>query len=237
MTREEKQLELERYKALVLATLDFLRERLAGSIVFDHCDHISAYYDQQKIQTEKYFGLRRLDRLQQRFKSLTKDFQYRQDWPFEQYVKEKTGYDIEIPEIDAMPAKATTSKGGGYSEVIGSYEENGDVIEVIRVSSGPRPKHFEELEVPSPDGRCILHVTQQSDGKHSSTDVAIRFATISGVIYSTEGIHPQIIPWWKDNHTIVIETSGEYEVHAQYKHVRSFNDSINIEYVEHSPFS
>ena len=65
MTTEQKQSELERYRAILLATLDYMEERFGGSFVFDQYDPVTAYYQQQKIQTEKYFKQRRLDKLQQ----------------------------------------------------------------------------------------------------------------------------------------------------------------------------
>jgi hypothetical protein len=96
LTTEQKQSELQRYRIILLATLDYLQERLGGSIVFDEYDPATEYYQQQKIQTEKYFKQRRLDRLQQRLASLTKGLQNRADLNFASYIKEKTGYDIDI---------------------------------------------------------------------------------------------------------------------------------------------
>jgi len=72
LTPEEKQSELNRHRAILLATLDYLEERLGGSIVYDEYDPFTEYYQQQKVQTEKYFKQDRLDRLQHRLASLTK---------------------------------------------------------------------------------------------------------------------------------------------------------------------
>ena len=96
MTPEQKQSELKRHRAIILATLDYLLERLGGSIGYDQFDPITEYYQQQKIQTEKYYKLRRLDRLQQRLASLTKQTQNRDDMTFVGYIKEKTGYDVDF---------------------------------------------------------------------------------------------------------------------------------------------
>lgn len=96
MTPEKKQSELQRHRAILLATLDYLEERLGGSIVFDQYDPATEYFQQQKIQTEKCFKQRRLDRLQKRLASLTKEMQSRADLAFASYIKEKTGYNIDI---------------------------------------------------------------------------------------------------------------------------------------------
>lgn len=110
MTPEQKQSELQRHRAIILATLDYLEDRLGGSIVFDQYDPATEYYLQQKIQTEKYFKQRRLDRLQQRLASLTKGMQNSAALPYTAYLKEKTGYDIDIFEdlrkrVDAIVAQ------------------------------------------------------------------------------------------------------------------------------------
>lgn len=96
MTPEQKQLELNRQRSILLATLDYLTKHLGGSFVFDHQDPVTDYYLQQKIKTEKHYNQRRLDRLQQQLVSLTKGLQNRVDDSFAGYIKEQTGYDIDI---------------------------------------------------------------------------------------------------------------------------------------------
>ena len=96
MAPEQKHTELQRHRAILLATLDYLEEHLGGSFVYDQHDPVTDYYQQQKIQTEKYFTQRRLDRLQQRLASLTKGLQNKDALAFTTYIKEKTGYDIDI---------------------------------------------------------------------------------------------------------------------------------------------
>jgi hypothetical protein len=91
---EQKQSELQRHRDILLATLDYLEERVGGSIVFDQYDPATEYYQQQKLQTEKYYKQRRLDRLQQLLASLAKGMQSRIDLEFAPYIKKKTGYDI-----------------------------------------------------------------------------------------------------------------------------------------------
>ena len=110
MTPEQKQSELTRLRAVTLSSLDYLLERLGGSFVYDKLDPVTDYYLQQKRQTEKYYKQRRLDRLQQRLVSLTKELQNRADLSFAGYIKEQTGYDIDIFEdlrkrIDAVIAQ------------------------------------------------------------------------------------------------------------------------------------
>ena len=288
MTPEQKQSELLRHRAIILATLDYLLDRLGGSIVYDQFDVMTEYYQQQKIQTEKYYKLRRLDRLQQRLASLTKQTQNRDDVTFVGYIKEKTGYDVDFFEdlqkhVDTIVAKneirsqkelndigrmlhyyKQTSAGGeivvklkqllldyakrnaespssansrkrnaGYSEVISDIEKDGIKELTLRFSKGPKPKYFEEHETISPDGKRRIRITMWSDSKHSLTNVVIVFPTVSGPIYGIHGICHDVKASWKDNSTIVIETKTEYKPMVQNRMVRSFEDSIAIEYIEH----
>lgn len=283
MTPEEKQSELQRHRAILLATLNYLEERFGGSLVYDQYDPVTEYYQQQKIQIEKYFKERRLDRLQQRLSSYIKDLQNRADLNFASYIKEKTGYDIDIFEdlrkrVDAIVAQSeirsqselndvgtmlhfyqessnngkeveklkslltdysqkanetSRKKKSENSEVISRVEKDGIEVVTVRISTGPKPKHYEEKWVTSPDGKHKLRVAQWSDGKQASTYVTIHFANgNSGAFYDLNGICPDVKAWWKDKSTIVVETKKEYTANTQHKQVRSFDDVITIEYIK-----
>jgi len=281
LTPEQKQSELQRHRTILLATLDYLEERFGGSIVFDQYDPATEYYQHQKIQTEKYFNQRRLDRMQQRLASLTKGMQSRPDWAYVSYIKEKTGYDIDIFEdlrkrVDTIVAQneirsqkelndvgtmlrfyhetaadgekaeklialltdyskrtkeASGKRNSQYSEVVSNVDKDGIEEVTVRISSGPKPKHFEEQEATSPDGKRKLRVVQWGDGKHASTYVNIMFPTASGAVFAMSGIH-DVKAFWKDNSTMVIECPKERTANTQHKQVRSFDDVISIEYVE-----
>jgi hypothetical protein len=96
LTREEKQLEIERHRRLILATLDYLILTQSGSFVLDDKDEIADHFENQKPQVEKYFQQRRLDRLQQRFAHLTEGIRARVDEDYCDHVKTKTGYEIDL---------------------------------------------------------------------------------------------------------------------------------------------
>lgn len=96
MKPEQKQSELVRNRSILLATLAYLEEHLGGSFVYDQYDPVTEYYQQQKVQVEKYFKQSKLDRLHQQLIKLTKGLQNRIDLNFAGYIKEKTGYDIDI---------------------------------------------------------------------------------------------------------------------------------------------
>ena len=288
MTTEEKNSELQRYRDILLATIDYLLDRFGGSFVVDQLDMTAEFYTQQKAQTLKNYKQRRLDRLQQRLKSLTKALQNEVDLNFATHIKEKTGFELDLFEdlkkrvdhiltlneirseqelydistwlryrqqesadgevVDKLKVLLSnyhnrthdTAKSGvarkrksGYSETV-SREVKGDIETItITISTGPKPKHWEEQVVVSPDGKRRLRITQSGDKHSASTCVVLEFPNSSGGIYGIQGIRPDVKAFWKDNHTVVIETKKEYETGMLHRKVSSYGDVIAIEYIEH----
>lgn len=94
MTAEEKQLELIKHKDILLATLDYLTERLQS--VNNDEYHLTPHFQQLKKETEVHFQKGRLTRLKQWIHNMTEEFIETGDSDFGRYIKEKTGYDIDI---------------------------------------------------------------------------------------------------------------------------------------------
>lgn len=94
MTPEEKQSELKKYKDILLATLDYLIGRSKG-INYGEFDPTS-HFQQLKEQTEEHFRKGRLTRLKQWLLDMTEEQRETGDLSFGSYIKEKTGYDIDI---------------------------------------------------------------------------------------------------------------------------------------------
>lgn len=92
----EKQESLDKYRTLIMATIDFLIENYSGSLVFDDYDFSKEYYVQERNQAEKYYANRRLDRLVPKLAALTKNLYYKIDLDYQHYIKEKTGYGIDL---------------------------------------------------------------------------------------------------------------------------------------------
>jgi hypothetical protein len=128
MTREQKQKELQRHRTILLATLDYLEQHFGGSFVVDELDFIAEYYQQQKLQTEKYFKQRRLDRLQQQLARLTKGLQSGNGLDFTLYIKEKTGYDIDIFEDLKNRVAAVVAQND-----IRSQNELSDIYQMLQI--------------------------------------------------------------------------------------------------------
>ena len=95
LSKEEKQIELQKYRDLVLATLDYYLENKVMQIKtadFDSDEH----YKGLKIQTEEQYKKGRLTRLKQWFRDLTEMQIETGDLKFNKYLQDKTKYDIDI---------------------------------------------------------------------------------------------------------------------------------------------
>ncbi len=153
---------------------------------------------------------------------------------------ERTGVDTEKQTglykilTDFHEKAATQQKQSGTSRVVRTEEKDGIITETIEVSFGPRPKHHERREVLSPDGERRLYISEwmNNEGTQANTSIGISFKTASGGIYVVDGIHPDINAFWKNNNTVVIETSKDYSILSQHRLIQSFDDVVNVEYVE-----
>ena len=191
-------------------------------MVVDGEDHIAGHYRKQKLQVEKYFTQRRLDRMQQKLVSLANGPDKQE---LQNHIKEKTGNDLEMPDTLIRESKNTRTE-------ITSRGMNDGIEEVRAVSStGTKPKHFRETELLSPDGKRTIRIVEWGDGKESSTQISLQFPTVTTGVYAVKGIVPDIKASWKNNATIVIETKPGYEVWSQHKEIRNFDDIVKIEYL------
>jgi hypothetical protein len=95
MTNEEKK-ELDKYKTLLLVTLDYLLKHYVGSMVFDQWDPSVDHYMQEKQKTEQDYQNAHLETLQLRLNNWIRYLRDRIDLNFESYIKYQTGYEVDI---------------------------------------------------------------------------------------------------------------------------------------------
>lgn len=96
MISAKKQAELDRYRSISLATIDYLLKLNGGMIVYDGDDPMTEFYNIQTIETEKYHHEGKLDRLKARLAQQISTLQHMVDLDFEAYIKTTTGYEIDI---------------------------------------------------------------------------------------------------------------------------------------------
>lgn len=92
---EEKNVELTKYRDLVMATLDYYLEKPKMMIKTSDYDS-SVHFKNLKLQTEEHFAKGRLSKLKQWFRDLTEMQIETVDLEFNKYLKDKTKYDIDI---------------------------------------------------------------------------------------------------------------------------------------------
>lgn len=87
--------ELKKYRDLVIATIDYYLENNVAKIKTPDFDS-DEYYKGLKIQTDEHFQKGRLTRLKQWFRDLTEMQVETGDLKFNNYLQDKTKYDIDI---------------------------------------------------------------------------------------------------------------------------------------------
>ena len=93
---EDKQAQLQKYRDLVLATLDYYLDNKDMQNKTVDFDNIQEHYKDLKIQTEEYFQKGRLTKLKQWFRDLTEMQIEMGNLKFNKYLQDKTKYDIDI---------------------------------------------------------------------------------------------------------------------------------------------
>lgn len=84
----------------------------------------------------------------------------------------------------------------------------------------------------APNDIYKLQVQFSGTGEYALTYIVITLGGGSGNIYCAKGEKLPIKAYWKDNHTVVVETKSTYQYHEKYKQVRSYDEVFKIEYIE-----
>jgi hypothetical protein len=288
MTSKEKQVELDRYRVLLNATLDYLIEHYTGQMVLDESDYALDHYVQERNQSEKYYKERRLDRLKTKLNRLTDILSHSRDLGFRKYLEDKTGYTVDLFEdirsrvnerlkgteatlfnpssdiefmislsetypdepfdkkvleallkkiMESMPPPLKLLSRAEYLELVNSGDSekltyvNGkrvtdDAYEKLMKTLGLRQKAL------SPNS--LNYVELYSTGKIDCelTYVIIGLSSGSGTIYLTKGDTLPMNIYWEDDHTVIIETSQNYEVYEQFHKVTTKDTVIHVKYIE-----
>jgi hypothetical protein len=88
-------------------------------------------------------------------------------------------------------------------------------------------------EETAPNKTNKLQVQISGKGDYALTYVIILLENAgSGTIYCARGEKLPIKAYWKDNHTVVVETKSTYQYHEKYQQVRSYDEVFKIEYIE-----
>ncbi len=257
MTSEEMQVELKRIRDILLATLNYHLEHYTGSIVFDQRDPAEEYYLKQIDEIENDFQKLRLDELQERWSHFKERLSRRVDLGFTNYIKQKTGYDIDIFEdlrkrvapIIAQNKIDNVKEAQDVSNILEVYQKvsnnDGEVTTLRQLlneynqkfkkptlskSLGRIIKNLEEKH--SPNHKHSIFIQHSGSGVNALTTVVISVPGGSGPIYCARGANLPIKAYWKDDSTIIIETNKNNIIDHKHEQVKSYQYIIKIEYVE-----
>lgn len=130
--------------------------------------------------------------------------------------------------LDSKPSRT------GWEERKEEITEEGKHIVTITTSTGPKPKFYDRKEIASPDKTRELVVTQHQGNTESDTytSVHLMFSNISCGVYTIEGLHPELQTYWKDNHTVMIETKQYFKVKNIIRKLQIADTVIFIEFIE-----
>lgn len=284
----ERKSEYEKYREILIATLDYLIAHNCGQFVIDGFDGAKSHYEHRRKLVMKYSRQSQLDKLQQQLNEYTKIICANVDLNYPSFIKQATGYEFDLFAELKDRVEAIVKRGyienfeertlvtnriamlqkmeDGLSEKnklfslhedflnkiqgtswsvsnekedemvetieILAAEKDGEIIETEVIISGDKPQHFEKRDIVAPDGLRRIYITEWSYDQQSHTEVSVIFKSAGGCIYNVEGVRPKLNAYWKNNNTVVIETSSNYKVMMQCYTAQSFDDVIKIEYAE-----
>ena len=119
MSSDTPSRELEKYRSLILATLDYEIMKLEQAASGEHLRSMLSHFDKLKEATLVAFEKRQINKLTQWFRDITEGHLETRNFAFTRYLKEVTGYDIDIfanyfARIDTMLARGRISSDNQF---------------------------------------------------------------------------------------------------------------------------
>lgn len=133
-------MELKKYRDLVLATIDYYLDNKLIQLQttdFDSNEHFQGLKNQALVDFDKS----RLTRLKQWFRDLTEMQVETRDFKFNEYLKEKTGYDIDLFQSYNLRVDKIIEKGKITTE-----NQFYDINMMVDQLSQIEPKDSEKIE-------------------------------------------------------------------------------------------
>jgi len=127
LNEENKDIELKKYRDLILATIDYFLDNGLLTLKTDDFDS-NKYYSSLKEQAEEDYKRGRLTKLKQWFHSLTEMQIETIDLKFNKYLQEKTQYDIDIfksyfQRIDKVVTKGKITSDSQFYDIVSLVDQ------------------------------------------------------------------------------------------------------------------
>jgi hypothetical protein len=203
---------LEQHRAIFQATIEYLLDNSTGRVIADNDDIVRKHYENLQSKGEKHYHNGELKKLQRLIQELDALSLLKHD-NYVTFIKERTGYDAEMLQ-QTLPASLPNRN---KSVIINSRDVT----------------HKKLAEIFSPDNKRTITIHETCRPPHPvMTNVDIHFGRSGASVYMVEGANLDINVYWKNNNTLIIETSKEYV--AKSKHANQYQclgDVVKVEYV------
>ncbi len=256
MLPEQTQPELEQYKNILLATIDYEMEKGSGRLQPGEHERYTDHYRLVKQNIEKSYqkdGLKKLKKMLQHFTFIRKVMG---DLDYGKYIKEKTGHNYDIFEgiherISKIIAKKKIINKEQQHDAITAIQlyrktsvgqENSPLLQNLLADFSalrhPRGNHFfvnHLAEINAPDNRCFIAITEFGvEADRCSTQVNLNIKDVSYSVYHVNDINLSVKAYWKDNNTIVIETGKNYKGVIKRNQIEHefLQEAVMVEYFE-----
>ncbi|MBV9988899.1 MAG: hypothetical protein JO301_14565 [Chitinophagaceae bacterium] len=224
---------------------------------------MAEHFEHVRNQAELFYNSGDTKKLERLFLKTTAELLRRLGKEFEKYARSTTLPDFSMDEIpewedpNVFVKRRVTDLGNGITteevSIINYVNDPGLVNESSPGGHGEVASpaydadafslddHYSKdiLEVASPDGKYIARLRESGYKDIITTYIDLSWHTGTGALgagcglYSTPGRHHKINIRWKDEHTLVVESSrGLTNHHIHIEHVQCGDDLVVIEHVE-----
>jgi len=257
LTIETNQEELKRLRDIILATIDYSLEKSANTIKIDGRVIHESRYQRLKQNTEKHFRQEKLEKLERLLTKVLKEPLARADLNFNNYIKEKTGYEINIfqniqERVDKIIKQNKIKNEKEFHDAVCMISKLGqESIDESKINVLHRlcrdfnthrtktknfkddyvPKELSHIKSPNEKFRLIVYENERN-GEYGTTTVSVSGKNAGGSLYDAEGVKLNIRAYWKDDNTIIIESKKKYKVLSRHKQIQFFNEVIEINLIE-----
>jgi hypothetical protein len=242
--------ELQKYRAILLATLDYENARTAANVPPERTEQSAQINISQGNYIQKLFAAGDIDTIKKRLHIYTELYMQLGNTAYGEYIKKTTGYDFDIFENIQGRVEKIIEKN-----IIKNKKERADAIAMIelcrkglynqaqvpklhnllkeyRNSTNSKHQGFQVnylLELNSPDLRNWVTVYEIN----GSTQVQIDSKRRSVLICQLKGTNLFLDIHWRDNQTIVIATKKGQVFEFKYSPLNKKDDDMIVaEYVE-----
>jgi hypothetical protein len=251
MARTNKQTLLDRCRAIALATVDYIEAHPKSQFICDGVDPEITWRAAQRERIQKQYGQRHLDRMQKDLEYNIRFLQHHNDFDYEVYIKEKTGYEIELfaglgEKVNRIVATGIIRDNDEF-QTVNAWLKNPEINSLLKKTlsgltrqygeklaqqQGKTMHHFSSETYDAVNGKTIRHVTAMSGPKpkHFQETIILgpepqRYLIVTKIAHSNDASTSVALALPKGTGRI-FSIDGVQEITASWKN----NDHIFIQF-------